>query len=190
MKLFLALLAFVAWAAFAAFWIVCAIGNGCEAGSVFERITSALNPLDKPTALLEFLFFMLGAFLLGVLFASLIGVGRSRTNTAPPAKVSRQKKSRIAQEMSAPADTPSTTASAPSAPRKKMDANDLTLINGVGPASAKQLNAIGIYSLSDVANLSAADAAKVTSALEFDDKLIERDDWRGQAKALLAQMNA
>jgi large subunit ribosomal protein L21 len=59
------------------------------------------------------------------------------------------------------------------------------LISGVGPALEKKLAAAGVTSLTQIANFTAADIARVDAELSFKGR-IERDDWVGQAKELLA----
>lgn len=63
--------------------------------------------------------------------------------------------------------------------------DDVKLIGGVGPALEKKLAALGITSLKQIAELSAEDIARVDEELSFKGR-IEREDWIGQAKDLLA----
>lgn len=62
-------------------------------------------------------------------------------------------------------------------------ADDLKKISGVGPALEKKLNALGLTTYAQIADLSKDDIAKVDDALSFKGR-IERDDWMSQAKAL------
>ena len=63
--------------------------------------------------------------------------------------------------------------------------DDVKLIGGVGPALEKKLAALGITSLKQIAEFSAEDIARVDEELSFKGR-IEREDWIGQAKDLLA----
>jgi large subunit ribosomal protein L21 len=68
------------------------------------------------------------------------------------------------------------------APRGKGD--DLTVIKGIGPVAAKDLNEQGITTFAQIAALSDEDVAKIDAAMPFSTAQIE--DWREQAKALAA----
>jgi predicted flap endonuclease-1-like 5' DNA nuclease/glutathione synthase/RimK-type ligase-like ATP-grasp enzyme len=65
-------------------------------------------------------------------------------------------------------------------------ADDLTVIVGIGPVIAKKLNDIGIYSFKQLSQLTPNDIAIITDAIKFFPGRIERDNWQGQALALLA----
>ncbi len=65
------------------------------------------------------------------------------------------------------------------------NADDLTLIGGVGEKIGEKLNAMGIYHFWQVAAMSAADIEKVESDLGFKGR-VEREDWIEQAKELMA----
>jgi NADH-quinone oxidoreductase subunit E len=62
--------------------------------------------------------------------------------------------------------------------------DDLTRIKGIGPALAKELNALGITSLAQIAGLSEAHVAALDTGLSGVKGRCTRDDWVGQAKAL------
>ncbi len=64
------------------------------------------------------------------------------------------------------------------------EVDDLKKISGVGKVLEGKLNALGIYQFAQVAGFSADDIAKVDDALSFKGR-IERDDWVGQARALI-----
>jgi large subunit ribosomal protein L21 len=68
------------------------------------------------------------------------------------------------------------------APRGKGD--DLTVIKGIGPVAAKDLNEQGITTFAQIAALSDEDVARIDAAMPFSTAQIE--DWREQAKALAA----
>jgi large subunit ribosomal protein L21 len=69
------------------------------------------------------------------------------------------------------------------APRGKGD--DLTVIKGIGPVAAKDLNGEGITTFAQIAALSDEDIARIDAAMPFSTAQIE--DWREQAKALAAE---
>ncbi|MFO1422039.1 MAG: hypothetical protein U1F70_00045 [Candidatus Competibacteraceae bacterium] len=68
------------------------------------------------------------------------------------------------------------TASIPKSP------DDLKLINGIGPALEKKLNACGVTNFRELATLSDADIQRIEVAIKFTGR-IRREDWIGQAKA-------
>lgn len=64
-------------------------------------------------------------------------------------------------------------------------AEDVSLIDGIGPKIAKQLAGVGIISLTHIAALSAAELASIDSKLALKGRS-EREEWIAQAKELLA----
>ena len=72
------------------------------------------------------------------------------------------------------------------AARKNMAPDDLTQINGVGAVLAKKLNDMGFTRFEDVANLSAFDIGRINRELNFSGR-IERENWVGQAREILAR---
>jgi len=65
-------------------------------------------------------------------------------------------------------------------------ADDLKLINGIGPALEKKLNAGGVFTFRDLATLSEADIERIEAAIKFIGR-IRREDWIGQARACYLQ---
>ena len=63
----------------------------------------------------------------------------------------------------------------------------LTKINGIGPYIEQKLNEIDIYTYRQISNLKEADIRTVTELIDFFPGRIERDDWVGQAAALLVE---
>ena len=61
--------------------------------------------------------------------------------------------------------------------------DDLTRINGIGPALAAKLRDNGVTSFAQIAAWNADDIAAFDTKLKFAGR-IERDDWTGQAKTL------
>src|SRR5438876_1103452 len=67
-------------------------------------------------------------------------------------------------------------------------ADDLKLINGIGPADEKRLNDVGIFTFAQLAALSPADiAAAVTGISGLTAERIIKQDWIGQARKLARQ---
>jgi NADH-quinone oxidoreductase subunit E len=65
------------------------------------------------------------------------------------------------------------------------DADDLTVIKGIGPGLARQLNGLGVYKLAQLAEFSEEDLTWIDANLSSFKGRCFRDDWIGQAKALL-----
>ena len=65
------------------------------------------------------------------------------------------------------------------------DPDDLTVIKGIGPGLAGQLNGMGIYRLSQIANFSKRDLTRIDKKLTAFKGRCFRDDWVGQAKAIV-----
>ncbi|HWA35195.1 MAG TPA: hypothetical protein VG737_13740 [Cyclobacteriaceae bacterium] len=63
--------------------------------------------------------------------------------------------------------------------------NDLTKISGIGPVIQKRLNEIGIYSFQQIAELTPDMIDRVALAIKFFPDRIGRDNWIGQAAALM-----
>ncbi len=64
--------------------------------------------------------------------------------------------------------------------------DDLTKIKNIGPFLQDQLNEQDIYRYDQIANWSEADILTYTELIGYLPGIIQRDDWVGQAKALLA----
>lgn len=84
----------------------------------------------------------------------------------------------------APASSPAP-AIAPT-PVEAAPADDLTLINGIGPKLAQALNGLGVFRFQDIADLSPADVERIDAALKFKGR-IGRERWIEQAKRLAAR---
>lgn len=76
-------------------------------------------------------------------------------------------------------------AEAPKTETKAAGADDLKKISGVGPALEKKLHDLGITSFKQIAEFTPEQIADVDDKLNFKGR-IERDDWLGQAKTLMA----
>lgn len=113
---------------------------------------------------------------------SVVRITEILTDGAKPQPLT--KKERKAKAPKVETETPAVeTKSAKAAESHVVD--DVKLISGVGPALEKKLAAAGVTSLTQIANFTAADIARVDAELSFKGR-IERDDWVGQAKELLA----
>jgi poly(3-hydroxybutyrate) depolymerase len=66
----------------------------------------------------------------------------------------------------------------------KGEADDLTQITGIGPKLQETLNEQGIFQFKQIADLKAADIARLDEALKFRGR-IARDKWVAQAKQLV-----
>lgn len=67
------------------------------------------------------------------------------------------------------------------------EADDLTALKGVGPKMAAELNAMGLTSFAQLAQMTEANIAELSENLTaFRDRPV-RDDWVGQARALMGQ---
>ena len=64
----------------------------------------------------------------------------------------------------------------------KGEADDLTVIKGIGPVAAEQLKEQGIVTFAQIAKLSDAEVEKIVAAMPFSADQIK--DWREQAKEL------
>ncbi len=64
--------------------------------------------------------------------------------------------------------------------------DDLKLLGGVDPALEEKLNSAGVYRLEQIANWTEENARAFDGKLSLDGR-IEKDDWVGQAKALLEE---
>ena len=63
--------------------------------------------------------------------------------------------------------------------------DDLQRIFGIGPVTERQLNALGITSYSQLAELESHEIEKIADALQIGPERIEEDDWVGSARRQL-----
>jgi predicted flap endonuclease-1-like 5' DNA nuclease len=73
-------------------------------------------------------------------------------------------------------------------PAELGEKNDLSQIKGIGPFIEKRLNMLGIYTFRQMSELTPEDIEQVSHAIEFFPNRILRDNWVGQAAALLARL--
>ncbi len=90
-----------------------------------------------------------------------------------------------AKKAAAPKAAPKAEA-APAAAAPAAGADDLKQLSGVGPALEKKLHAAGVTTFEQIANFTAEDVARIDEVLSFKGR-IEREDWIGQAKAIVAE---
>lgn len=93
----------------------------------------------------------------------------------------RQARKAKAEKAAAPAGAAAPAEAAEAAPVK----DDVALIGGVGPKLKEKLAGAGVTSLSQIAAWSDSEAEKIDADLELHGR-VQRDDWVGQAKDLLA----
>ncbi len=66
----------------------------------------------------------------------------------------------------------------------KHEANNLTLINGIGLWIEERLNTLDIYTFEQIKRFNDQDVKTITEILRISEGRIERENWIGQAKAL------
>ncbi|UDL87765.1 50S ribosomal protein L21 [Mesorhizobium sp. PAMC28654] len=97
------------------------------------------------------------------------------------AKPSKKAEGKSAPKKAAKA-AETTEAAAPLFKAPKGEPDDLTVIKGIGPVAAKDLNEQGIITFAQLAKLSDKDVAKIDEHMPFSADQIK--DWREQAKEL------
>ena len=68
-----------------------------------------------------------------------------------------------------------------------MAKDDLQVIKGIGPFIEEKLNALGITTYRQIANMDAKLETQVNEAIEFFPGRVKRDQWANQAKILLGE---
>ncbi len=68
---------------------------------------------------------------------------------------------------------------------KREEADDLTIISGIGGWIKEKLNAIDIYTFRQISNFTVEDVQLVTDVIEYFPGRIERDEWILQAQELV-----
>jgi predicted flap endonuclease-1-like 5' DNA nuclease len=68
---------------------------------------------------------------------------------------------------------------------KKEEADDLTIISGIGGWIKEKLNALDIYTFRQISNFAKEDVRLVTEVIEYFPGRIERDEWILQAEELV-----
>ncbi len=72
----------------------------------------------------------------------------------------------------------------------KHEANNLTLIDGLGLWVEERLNTLDIYTFAQISKLSHSDIVTITEVLELIPGRIEQDNWVGQARELAKKQNS
>ena len=85
-----------------------------------------------------------------------------------------------------PKAEPAAEAEAPAFARPDGEPDDLKKLPGVGPATEKKLNALGVTQYAQIAAFTAAEIEQVDAALNLKGK-IEQDDWPSLAKELAGE---
>lgn len=105
---------------------------------------------------------------------------------APSKKTKTKAKPEAAPEEKAPAAARTEEAAPAPAAAPSGDADDLKKLSGVGPVLEEKLHALGVTTFDQVAAWTPEDIERVDGELNFKGR-IEREDWIGQAKALIAE---
>lgn len=98
------------------------------------------------------------------------------------AKPSKKAAAKKADEKPAKVAKKAETAAAPLFSAPEGEGNDLTVIKGIGPVAAKQLNEQGLTTFAQLAALTDEDVARIDAEMPFSAEQIS--DWREQAKEL------
>ncbi|QND57290.1 50S ribosomal protein L21 [Mesorhizobium huakuii] len=107
----------------------------------------------------------------------------AKAEVAAEAKAEAAPKEAKAKKEAAPkAEVTAETAAAPLFKAPKGEPDDLTVIKGIGPVAAKDLNEQGIITFVQLAKLTDKDVAKIDEHMPFSADQIK--DWREQAKEL------
>jgi predicted flap endonuclease-1-like 5' DNA nuclease len=166
-----------------------------------------LSILSNPTTthLIEIFFWMLGAFLIGLVFGRILTTGNSKNkalhtlsereqedlNIVDDVTKIRAKKTfdRGGKEMiqTVPSlieqDNPLNFNRIGVANFENKD--NLQLIKGIGPSIEKKLHKVGIFTFKQISNFNSKDIAKISEMIPTIQGRIERDDWVGEAFKLL-----
>jgi large subunit ribosomal protein L21 len=127
-----------------------------------------------------------------VRIAEILLAGAKPTKTAAVKAPKKEAKAEAATEAKAEAAPKkeakakaAETAAAPLFKAPKGEPDDLTVIKGIGPVAAKDLNEQGIITFAQLAKLTDKDVAKIDENMPFSADQIK--DWREQAKELAAK---
>ena len=105
--------------------------------------------------------------------------GGKKPSAKKPAAKTQKPKAEPAAGAAQPAEAPAFT-------RPDGEPDDLKKLPGVGPATEKKLNALGIATYAQIAAFTAAEIETVDAALKLKGK-IEQDDWPALAKELAGE---
>ncbi len=112
-------------------------------------------------------------------------VGKAPVDDLMPAVEVETKTVVAPAEADAPAELKPEDFHQPQAMERPASPDDLKAISGIGPKLETVLNGLGVWTYEQIAGWSEAEIAWVDDYLSFKGR-IGRDDWLGQAKALLS----
>ncbi|MCP9222645.1 hypothetical protein MKP08_07790 [Erythrobacter sp. LQ02-29] len=117
------------------------------------------------------------------------GAGTAVAAAVEADQIAREEEANSEEPAAPPPAAPAPVSTPPSAhvtapPPAPAQQDDLTRIKGLGPKLSAQLHEMGITTLSEIANWSDADVARIDAQLGRFAGRIERDDWREQARLL------
>ena len=115
-------------------------------------------------------------------------LGKAAKASRPAAKAEAKPVAKPAKAVAKPVEAPA--ASAPKKPRglkapRKAGADDLKVIKGIGPKLEVLLHSLGFFHFDQIAAWSGAELAWVDDNLEGFKGRAVREDWVGQARALI-----
>ena len=105
--------------------------------------------------------------------------GGKKPSAKKPAAKTQKPKAEPAAEAAQPAE-------APAFARPDGEPDDLKKLPGVGPATERKLNALGVTQYAQIAAFTAEEIEQVDAALNLKGK-IEQDDWPALAKELAGE---
>ena len=108
---------------------------------------------------------------------------KAKKKTAKKAQEAEEQPAKAAAPAAAPVAAAPAADDAPMFARPDGEPDDLKKLPGVGPATEKKLNALGIARYAQIAAFTAAEIETVDAALNLKGK-IEQDDWPALAKEL------
>lgn len=114
--------------------------------------------------------------------------GGKKPSAAKKKAAPKKEETKAAPAAKAEKAAPAKAAAKPAAKKAEAVADfkdDVKLISGVGPALEKKMAALGVTSLKQIAEFDAKEIERVDAELNFKGR-IEREDWIGQAKDLIA----
>ena len=98
-------------------------------------------------------------------------------------KAAPKKEAKKAEKKEAPAKEEKKAPAKKAAKAKTVDLNDLKLLSGVGPAMEKKLNAEGITSINQIAEMTKEQIAELDAKIGVKGKI--EDTWQNEAKELI-----
>jgi len=98
-------------------------------------------------------------------------------------KAAPKKEAKKAEKKEAPAKEEKKAPAKKAAKAKAVDLNDLKLLSGVGPAMEKKLNAEGITSINQIAEMTKEQIAELDAKIGIKGKI--EDTWQNEAKELI-----